>query len=297
MLPNLPTAPGALAVVAHDAGAVNVLLPWLAQVPHARAFMQGPAEKLWHQRYPSRPRCGSLTEALAGAELVLTGTGWASTLEHDARVLAARQGQRCAAVIDHWVNYPMRFERGGVRQWPDEFWLTDREALAIAAAHFPSQRLRLFDNLYLAEQAAEIGPCPVGGDVLYVLEPLHSDWGQLGADGGPSPAGEFQALGHFMRHRAKLGLGTEVPVRLRPHPSDPPGKYNAWLASAQGQGAVLDTHASLAEALRPARWVVGAESMALVVALASGRQVASSLPPWAPACRLPHGGVVKLAGL
>ena len=100
-----------------------------------------------------------------------------------------------------------------------------------------------------------------------------------------------------MRHRAKLGLGTEVPVRLRPHPSDPPGKYNAWLASAQGQGAVLDTHASLAEALRPARWVVGAESMALVVALASGRQVASSLPPWAPACRLPHGGVVKLAGL
>ena len=44
-----------------------------------------------------------------------------------------------------------------------------------------------------------------------------------------------------------------------------------------------------------ARWVVGCESQALVVALAAGRQVWSSLPPWAPPCRLPQAGVQRLA--
>jgi hypothetical protein len=39
---------------------------------------------------------------------------------------------------------------------------------------------------------------------------------------------------------------------------------------------------------------VGCESMALVVALAAGREVFSSLPPWAPPCRLPHAGVRRL---
>ncbi|MFN7724261.1 MAG: hypothetical protein ACK5QH_04265 [Rubrivivax sp.] len=297
MTPSLPTSPGALAVVAYDAGAANVLLPWLAHLPGARAFMQGPAEALWRQRYPERPLCGRLEDALADAELVLTGTGWASTLEHDARVLAVQQGRRSVAVIDHWVNYPLRFERGGVQQWPDEFWLTDADALAIAAQHFPADRLRLFDNLYLAEQAAAMAPVPAHGDVLVVLEPARSDWGQHAPDGGPGEPGEFQALRYFMQRRALLCLPSGLPVRLRPHPSDPPGKYAAWLASAEGQGAVLDSHPTLAQALGPARWVVGGESMALVVALASGRQAISHLPPWAPACRLPHRGLLHIRAL
>jgi hypothetical protein len=212
-------------------------------------------------------------------------------------VLAAQQGRRSVAVIDHWVNYPMRFERAGLTQWPDEFWLTDADALAIAARHFPADRLRLFDNRYLAEQAAAIAPPPAQGDVLVVLEPARSDWGQHAPNGGPGEPGEFQALRYFMQHRALLGLPPGTPVRLRPHPSDAPGKYAAWLASAEGQGALLDTHPTLAQALGPARWVVGGESMALVVALASGRQAISHLPPWAPACRLPHRSLLHMQAL
>jgi len=41
--------------------------------------------------------------------------------------------------------------------------------------------------------------------------------------------------------------------------------------------------------------VVGCESFALVVALAAGRRVCSTLPPWAPPCRLPQPGIVRLA--
>ncbi len=289
MLRN-PELPHAVAVVCHDAGACNLILPWLQQPGlHVRALMQGPALALWQARFGDAPRCSSLEAALAGVQLVLTGTGWASTLEHDARALARQRNLRSAAVIDHWVNYPERFVFNGRQQWPDEFWLTDDMAVTLACQHFPPHQLRCYANRYLQEQAQAITPLRAGqGDVLLVMEPMRSDWGR-------GVAGEWQALGHFMQHRTLLGVGDQTPLRLRPHPSDPAGKYDHWLASHPG--VVLDRHASLALAMNGARWVVGCESYALVVALAAGREVWSSLPPWAPACRLPHAGVRKMAAL
>jgi hypothetical protein len=285
-----PDLPHAVTVVCHDAGACNLILPWLERPGlHVRAVMQGPALALWRARFGPAALCNSLDQALAGVQLVLTGTGWASTLEHEARGLAQRLNLRCAAVIDHWVNYPERFVFKGRQQWPDEFWLTDEMAVDIACRHFPQHRLRCYANRYLPEQAQAIVPLRPGqGDVLLVMEPMRSDWGR-------GTAGEWQALDYFMHMRASAGMGGPLRLRLRPHPSDPPGKYNAWLA--RNAGVVLDTHSSLALAMNGARWVVGCESQALVVALAAGRQVWSSLPPWAPPCRLPHAGVKHLSRL
>jgi hypothetical protein len=284
---SFPDLPERLAVVAHDAGAANLILPWLGAVPGAgvRAFVQGPALTLWCARFGERGLVATLGEALEGAELVLTGTGWASALEHEARVIARRRGQRCAAVIDHWVNYPERFERGGQTQWPDEFWLTDTEAVTIASRHFPVQQLRCHANGYLAEQQRSIAPLSAQQHVLYVMEPMRTDWGR-------GVAGEWQALDGFMQHRVAAGIPPSAPMRLRPHPSDDTGKYGHWLA--RHPQVQLDDSPTLAGAISRARWVVGCESMVLVVALAAGRDVISSLPPWAPPCRLPHAGIRRL---
>ena len=288
-----PDLPPAVAVVCHDAGACNLILPWLQRPGlQVRAVMQGPALALWRTRFGAAPLCSSLPQALAGVQLVITGTGWASTLEHDARVLAQRLQLRNAAVVDHWVNYGERFVFDDQQQWPSEFWVTDEEAVKLACQHFPQHRLRCYANRYLQEQVQAIRPLPGGpagphtGDVLLVMEPARSDWGR-------GVAGEWQALDYFMQWRAAAGIPDGTTVRLRPHPSDAPGKYGDWLA--RHQGVVLDRHATLAQAISGARWVVGCESQALVVALAAGRQVFSSLPPWAPACRLPHAGVQRLA--
>ena len=86
--------------------------------------------------------------------------------------------------------------------------------------------------------------------MLSVLEPMRNDWGSR-------TPGEFQAPDYLAAQRAAAGYG-------------------------------LDHNATLAAAMGPSAWVVGCESYALVAALAAGRQVCSSLPPWAPACRLPH---------
>lgn len=278
--------PNPLAVVCHDAGAANLALAWLEAMPAmtCRSVMQGPAAMLSAQSsWQSRP-CDSLEQALQGAAAVLTGTGWASTLEHDARVLARSQGIFSVAVLDHWVNYPERFTRAGQTVWPDEFWVADGEALAEAQRCFPGAVIRQQLNLYLDRQLRAI-PDAAQPAVLYLLEPARSDWG-LGEPG------EFQALDYFMQHMRHAGIAAGTPVHLRPHPSDPPGKYAAWLS--RHPGATLDTHPDLAGAIGAAQWVAGCETAALPIALAAGRRVVCTLPPWAPECRLPQRGLIHL---
>lgn len=283
---DLPTP---LAVVCHDAGAANLVLAWLAaDETRPRALMCGPAKHLWAERFGDAPTLDEIAQALDGAAALLSGTGWASDLEHEARREARARGLRSVAVIDHWVNYPQRFQRHGETVWPDEFWVTDEDALAEARRCFPEATIRLQPNLWLREQLARIAPPPAATrapEVLYLLEPARDDWGR----GTP---GEFQALDYFIEECGTLGLGDATLV-LRPHPSDPPGKYDAWLAR-HGSRACLDVSRSLAEAIGRCAWVAGMESNAMVVALAARRRVVCTLPPWAPPCRLPQRGLIHL---
>lgn len=285
----VPDDAAPLAVVCHDAGAANQVFAWLADDPREmRVVAEGPAAALWAGRFPDRGTIGSVGDALAGAAVLLSGTGWSSDLEHRARLRARELGVRSVAVLDHWVNYAMRFERGGRSVLPDEFWVTDEYALAEARRCFPGQMVRLQPNSYLDEQLQAIGPlAQAGDDILYVLEPVRDDWGR-------TAPGEFQALDYFVSRFTVLGLPQGSTVRLRPHPSDPPGKYEAWIGRRHSVPVVLDDAPTLASALSRCRWVAGCESYALVVALAAGRQVICTLPPWAPATRLPQAGLVHL---
>ncbi|WP_439567625.1 hypothetical protein [Sphingopyxis sp.] len=287
----LAELPRPVAVVAHDAGAANIIIAWIARAGKAADFrivLAGPAATLWQRRFGMWAPDMSLEAALDGAASVLSGTGWAGDLEHRARVLATEAGLRSVAVLDHWVNYPMRFERAGRRQLPGEFWVTDPHAARIARADFPGVPVAEKPNYYLAEQVAAAGPQPLDGPVLFVAEPARSDWGR-------DQAGEFQALDYFAAERDRLGIRSDMPLVIRPHPSDSAGKYDGWIDAHPG--ASLDMSPDLAMAIRGSAWVAGMNSFAMVVALAAGRRVICSLPPWAPACVLPHRGIIHLKEL
>ena len=288
-LPNLPTP---LALVCHDAGAANRIFAWVrASAPidrDWRVFAQGPALRLWEQGCVSGVRlCASLEEALAGAAALVSGTGWASDLEHEARKAAKALGLLSLGVIDHWTNYPDRFVRHGEFVWPDHFVVADEHAEREAQRCFPSKSVLRHPNLYLHEQVAAITPAAQGREILYVLEPLRGEW-------AGAVAGEFQALDFFMQHLDSIPGAQDSPIRLRPHPSDPAGKYADWIKAHPDHDIAIDTSASLAAAISRARVVCGAETFAMVVALAAGRRVWSTLPPQAQRCRLPQTGILHL---
>jgi hypothetical protein len=292
--PPLDRLSSPVAVACHDAGATNLIIGWLRrrQSLDLRPIMSGPAEKLWRQAFP-KAAFVDFDTAFDGASIVVTGTGWASRVEHDARKAARQKKIRIVAAIDHWVNYNERFVRDGETILPDEIWVADEYALAEARRCFPGILVRQLPNFYLEDQAKQILlanlSVPDKGEILYALEPLRNSWSR-----SPDLPGEFEAFEYFVNNLAVLGINSQAKIRLRPHPSDPPGKYDELLHSSQDFVVSLSNASSLAEAIASAHWVVGCETFALVVALHAGRRVVSTLPPWAPPCRLPFSDIIRL---
>ena len=299
--------PRHLAVVAHDAGAANHIFSWLHD-ERPSLCLAGPAKALWqarlkknHHQSNSEPSgaddflCTDIETALAGVTTVITGTGWESSLEHEARRVARKLGIRSIAVIDHWTNYVDRFVRNGEQVLPDEIWVSDIYAETIAKTTFPTVRVIQQVNAYLASLVKEVESLQSkeaanGNDrVLYVLEPIRNAWGNL------VDPGEFLALDYFIEHHKLAHVSENAEIRLRPHPSDPPGKYDAWLSRHTNYRVSLDNSCSLADALAWSNVVVGCQTYAMVLALACGRTVISTIPAWAPTCVLPHTGIIKLA--
>lgn len=275
------------AVICHDAGAANLILPWLKNwdVP-LRAYMEGPAQVLWQRTFPERALCNDVNAALLGAEVLISGTGWASCLEHEARKVAAAHGIHNIAVLDHWVNYEPRFERMGQQQLPDEIWVVDEEAEALAKSTFLHIPVKRQENFYVSEQLQKITPPPVGGKrILYVLEPVRNGWGR-------HVCGEFQALDYAIENLPKIVHMNNVTLSLRPHPSETTEKYEAYLDKYPF--VQMDDGVDLADAISRANVVIGVESFALTIALKANRPTYSSLPPWAPVLRLPQKGILQI---
>ena len=97
----LPKA--SVAVCAHDAGAASHMAAWLSELqPQLRLWVAGPAQRIFCAKlrnvtcFPQ-----SLEEAISGAQVLISGTGWASDLEHRSRQLASEFGIPSVAVLDH----------------------------------------------------------------------------------------------------------------------------------------------------------------------------------------------------
>lgn len=279
-----------IALVAHDAGGAEYISTHARRHKlDARYAVAGPARLVFERKLGAIPIVLP-EDAIRECSELLCGTGWQTDMEFAAIKLARALGKRSVAVLDHWVNYRERFVRGGETCWPDEIWVTDEYALTEARRCFPGLGIRLQPNLYLEELVQEIEMRPVGDGILYVLEPVHAAW-------AVEREGEFQALDYFVANLGKLGITPDTPIRLRPHPSDATGKYAEWLAAQGGLNVALDHPGPLSEAISRAAWVVGCETHAMVVGLASGRKVVSTLPPWAHRCRLPHRDILMLREL
>lgn len=293
-MPASPYAdlPRPLAIVCNDAGAANVIFFGLRNQPgDIRVWATGPAVAIAKKCNLSN-NVASAQDALDGAAMLISGTGWSSDVEHDARRLARALGIPSIAVLDHWVNYPDRFERKREIVHPDRWWVSDGLARVEAEKHFPANRIDLVPNHYLEAQLSGILPVGevISPNLLYILEPARADWGA----GRP---GEFQALDYFVDRLPYLGLPHDVTIRLRPHPSDPPGKYQRWAEDNGALRIVFDTASDISSSISEARWVAGCESFGLALALDAGRTVFCTLPPNAPSCRLPHHKLIHLRAM
>ena len=287
MRPPEPSRP--FAVVCHDAGGAGQIAAILLRWGWHPAWVQarGPALEIFHRDMPCVPVRSEISD-LHGIRAIITGTGWASDFEHKARLEARKTGVRSIAVLDHWTNYEDRFIRNGERLLPDELWVVDEYAEGLAQQLFPGIQVVRVPDSYAERELRHITPLSAStpNRVLYLLEPVRSNWGR-------KEPGEFQALRYFLTKWPFLKFPAPTAVQLRPHPSEDSEKYAGFL-DKNGQPPVFWSKSTLSEDISEARWVAGCQSYAMTLALATGRPVYSTLPPWAPPKVLPHPGIQYL---
>lgn len=287
----IPKISGPIGIVCHDAGGANQVLALLKEIEQSAVlgYMEGPAKTIWKRKYSNATLSSSLLETLTKINTLITGTGWASDLEHNARQEAKRLGVHTIAVMDHWTNYLDRFIRDEQMILPDELWVVDNYALVMARDIFPSLKIIQIPDSYSEEIVSQIRPIDLETpyELLYLLEPYRSNWGR-------QKLGEFQALEYFIKLLPQLELPKQLVVRLRPHPSDYQGKYDVYLNRTVFGYHIVQDEGDLASSLSQTRWVAGCQTYAMTLALKAGRVVFCTLPPWAPPCQLPHCGLVHL---
>lgn len=292
-----------VAIVSHDAGGAEMLASYVAQNDVAcRLVLKGPAVNAFKRRLDAVEIC-TLAEGLSACDWCLCGTSWQSDLEWRAIEQAQKAGKRVVAFLDHWVNYPERFIRNGVQHLPDEIWVGDEDAEKLAREHFLNMSIRLVPNPYFIDMQRQIAEFGVrksvvagrGKTILFVSENIsdharlrHGDeryWGYT----------EFDAIEYLLKNIDALEDRIEAIV-IRPHPSDPLGKYDRFAGAYSGFVRVSGGEPLLKEIVE-ADIVAGCQSMAMVIGLLAQKKVVSCIPPGGPDCCLPQKHILHLRKL
>ena len=100
-------------MVCHDAGAANMLLSYVSEHENTElcGYFEGPAKRIQYEYLPHIRCMDNINKVIQTSDIIITGTGWQSNLEFETRRLAASLNKYSIAVIDHWVNYKLRFIR------------------------------------------------------------------------------------------------------------------------------------------------------------------------------------------
>jgi len=281
-----------ITVVSHDAGGAEILSSWLFRNQELYCLvLDGPAVAIF-QRKLGVCEIMSLAQAIKMCDWVLCGTSWQSSLEKHAISQAKASGKKVIAFLDHWVNYPARFQLEGVTVYPDEIWVGDADAERIAQELFPRVKVILRSNPYFKDiltaltETRDRSHDTQNRSVLYVCEPIREHalleygnerhWGYT----------EEDALHFFLKNTGALGCSLSQ-IIIRPHPSENKNKYD-WAGQVNSLVTETASNKSLIEQIVEADVVVGCESMAMVVGLLAKKRVISSIPLGGKTCSLPQ---------
>lgn len=283
-----------ICVVSHDAGGAEVVSSYVKRNKlDCMYYLAGPAVDIFNKKLGS-VISNNLDKCLVESDLFLCSMGW-SEHEWQALAKAKEMGKRVIVFLDHWTGYKARFERNGKMHLPDEIWVGDLEAEKIAQKTFLNVPVKLVPNPYYADLKGKFDSLPrhvnsshAGIRILYVCEPTAAESDISKASGYT----DHDALRYFFKCISERKELIDT-ICLRPHPSESQDKYS-WVLDNNFTNITIDGKRSLVEEIADCDWVVGRNSMALVVGLIAEKKVLSCIPPGGNACSLPHKEILNL---
>lgn len=144
-------------LVAHDAGGAEILCAWLqATGEKADVVAEGPAARIFSRE--SIPILNSDAVNITRYQRLITGTSYGASLENRFIELARSKGVFSIAVLEHWLHYQERFQNCGYLTLPDELWVCDQYAQALALRLFPDTPVKLQRNWYWEKIRSQVTP-------------------------------------------------------------------------------------------------------------------------------------------
>lgn len=289
---------GVVGLVAHDAGGAEIIASYALIYPQYKLILEGPAINILNNRLESCIN-NKLSDVLSICDWFLCGTSGLSNLEWNVISEAKRQGKKVISFLDHWMNYPERFLRGGVVHLPDEIWVGDDYAELLAKKHFDHSLIKRVTNPYLIsiqnniEEIKKIDSKKDTATVLFVSENISGHSALQSTNPEDLKYSEFDAIEYLIDNISLLGDQVKNVV-IRPHPSDPDGKYD-YLINQYDSIARISKGRSLLEDVMEFEIIAGCQSMAMVVGLLANKKVVCCIPPGGRICQLPHREIVHLA--
>lgn len=288
----LPSA--RVGVVSHDAGGAEIISAYLRRNKLDCVYsIAGPAVGIFEKKLGAINLC-SLEECLTQSDWLLCSMGW-SDHEWQALVRGQEAGMPVTVFLDHWTGYRARFERDGVTHKPDFLWVGDNDAAALAKEAFPDVPVKLVPNPYYAELKDELESMPrqihgkdIGKRILYVCEPTAALTDSVRSSGYT----DHDALRYFFECLKESGDHVDT-VSLRPHPTESFDKY-AWALDETWVKVKITGDRPLLEEIVDSDWVVGRNSMALVIGILANKRVISCIPSGGKKCELPQAEIEHL---
>lgn len=289
-------------VVCHDAGGAEVVSDWLLQSGVGfHCCLAGPAKDIFRRKFNVINNM-TLDLVVNRSDWVLCGSSWQSDLEKQAVKYSIKLRKHVVVCLDHWVNYEDRFIADSTLTLPNELWVCDDYAYEIAARLFPSIAIKIIDNPYFQKIKLDLAAAfrdenDTDVDILYVCEPIREHAKIKYGDEYFLGYTEESALNFFFENIGLLPFNVNR-VIVRPHPSDPSGKYD-WVLNYKTD--LLDISIGGANPLTSeivrSKYIVGCESMAMVVGILAGKIVYCSIPNEGRPCELPHKEILTLASI
>jgi len=272
-----------IGIVAHDAGGANYIKSFMKfHKISSYLFTGGPAKKILNG-LENITECFSIEELITKIDILIIGSGWESNFEIKALSIAKKR-VTTITILDHWTNYLERFSFNNEKIYPDIIFVFDQYAYEKAKLVFPvKQEICLLDNYYLNEQILESKKYSINSTyILYVDEPIKAHVNSK----KEYDYDEFQGINFFLKYIEKSKYFKEK-ILIRLHPSEV-NKNKYFNLIKKYSNISISKNTSLVDDIMSSKFVIGFESMALVVSTALNKSVYNIIPPKCKKSSLPH---------
>lgn len=258
-----------VAIIAHDSGGAEILSSWVLRSNYNYIYvLKGPAKNIFFRKIPNI-KIHDLYDAINKCNWVLTETGGSTNLNYKAILTAKKKEKRVVSFLDHWSGYIGRFTRNGISIFPDEIWAGDIDSYNLAKLNFPPKIVKLKDNPYwkdVLENHNKEKPDIESDHFLYVssnFDNPHREHDILKVSDGEILSKVIKQVVNYAHSKKNMVL------TIRSHPSEDIDKYCDF--TSPYVSVHCDTEPDLVKSILKHKYIVGVNSMALVVGKILGK--------------------------